>query len=57
MQGEEQGEDQWRHDNGSGCTAVVSYDRLCNGNEGPPGPHGAKDYAFTMQFTVTRVPA
>lgn len=37
-----------------GCTVVVSYDRLSNGNEGPdpPGPHGPVDAAFTMRVTV-----
>lgn len=37
-----------------GCTVVVSYDRLSNGNGGPdpPGPHGPVDAAFTMRVTV-----
>lgn len=35
------------------CKVTVSYDRICNGNAGPPGPHGDKDYAFTMEFRVT----
>ena len=34
------------------CQVTVSYDRICNGNAGPPGPHGDKDYAFTMTFVV-----
>jgi hypothetical protein len=40
---------------GGGCTVVVSYDRLSNGNAGPdpPGPHGPVDAAFTMRVTVT----
>jgi hypothetical protein len=40
---------------GGGCTVVVSYDRLSNGNGGPdpPGPHGPVDAAFTMRVTVT----
>ena len=41
---------------GGGCTVVVSYDRLANGNAGPdpgPGPHGPVDAAFTMRVTVT----
>ena len=31
---------------------VVSYDRLANGNAGPPGPHGDVDSSFTMSFVV-----
>ena len=40
---------------GSRCTLVLSYDRLANGNQGPdpPGPHGARDAAFTMRVTMT----
>ena len=43
----------------TGCTVVVSYDRLSNGNAGPdpPGPHGPVDAAFTMRVTVTPAPA
>ena len=43
----------------AGCTVVVSYDRLSNGNAGPdpPGPHGPVDAAFTMRVTVTPAPA
>jgi hypothetical protein len=26
--------------------------RVCNGNAGPPGPHGTKDWAFTMDVTI-----
>eukprot|EP01052_Picozoa_sp_SAG31_P013221 SAG31_NODE_791_length_12069_cov_22.664411_4_plen_1018_part_00 len=36
----------------SSCRMVVSYDRLCNGNAGPPGPYGEVDHSFTMQFDV-----
>ena len=35
------------------CKLTVSYDRVCNGgNAGPPGPHGTKDFAFTMEILV-----
>ena len=37
---------------GSSCQMVVSYDRLCNGNAGPPGPHGKADHSFTMRVAV-----
>ena len=34
------------------CEVTVSYDRICNGNAGPPGPHGDHDFSFTMAFSV-----
>jgi hypothetical protein len=34
------------------CQMIVSYDRLANGNAGPPGPHGKVDRSFTMQFVI-----
>ena len=37
---------------GTACLLVVSYDRLANGNAGPPGPHGDVDSSFTMSFVV-----
>ena len=37
---------------GKACQLVVSYDRLANGNAGPPGPHGDVDCSFTMSFVV-----
>jgi hypothetical protein len=37
---------------GQSCKLTVSYDRVCNGNAGPPGPHGDKDWAFTMDIIV-----
>ena len=37
---------------GDSCKLTVSYDRVCNGNAGPPGPHGSKDHAFSMTFDV-----
>ena len=36
------------------CTLTVTYDRLCNSNDGPPGPYGKKDYAFSMEIYVER---
>lgn len=37
---------------GGSCGLTVSYDRVCNGNAGPPGKWGKKDYAFSMEFSV-----
>ena len=35
------------------CSILVTYDRLANGNEGPPGPWGKVDAVFSMVVTLT----
>ena len=40
---------------GDNCKLTASYDRVCNGNAGLPGPHGTKDYAFSLTFDVRPV--
>jgi phospholipase C len=34
------------------CGVLVSYDRLANDNQGPPGPNGDYDRVFSMQVDV-----
>ena len=38
---------------GSECDLLLSYDRLANGNSGPPGPWGSVDAVFAMRVSVT----
>eukprot|EP01052_Picozoa_sp_SAG31_P020008 SAG31_NODE_1484_length_8160_cov_5.766778_6_plen_441_part_00 len=38
---------------GSSCDLLIAYDRLANGNSGPPGPWGQVDAVFAMRITVT----
>lgn len=35
------------------CDLLIAYDRLANGNSGPPGPYGTFDAVFSMRVTVT----
>ncbi len=35
------------------CSVVVAYDRLANGNKGPPGPHGLYDRVFSMIIDIS----
>ena len=35
------------------CDILLSYDRLANGNAGPPGPWGSVDAVFAMTVTVS----
>ena len=34
------------------CDLLLSYDRLANGNAGPPGPWGKVDAVFAMRVSV-----
>ena len=38
---------------GGSCDLLIAYDRLANGNSGPPGPWGPVDAVFSMRVTVT----
>ena len=38
---------------GGSCDLLIAYDRLANGNSGPPGPWGQVDAVFSMRVTVT----
>eukprot|EP01051_Picozoa_sp_SAG22_P002150 SAG22_NODE_94_length_20824_cov_230.693718_11_plen_1262_part_00 len=38
---------------GKACSVLISYDRLANGNAGPPGPWGKVDAVFALKVTVT----
>ena len=41
---------------GAACDVMITYDRLANGNDGPPGPWGKVDAVFAMRVTVSNGP-
>ena len=41
---------------GAACDVLITYDRLANGNDGPPGPWGKVDAVFAMHVTVSNGP-